>query len=97
MTNPNQMSRTEISALGKVAFVERRTQPFTPNRNPHIRQGIGDDAAVIDRGEWLEVVSQATMLEGIDFDLTYTPLEHLGYKLVVAAVSNICAMNARAE
>lgn len=91
------MSRTEIAALGKVAFVERLTQPFTTNSNSHIRQGIGDDAAVIDRGTWLEVVSQTTMLEGIDFDLTYTPLEHLGYKLVVAAVSNICAMNARAD
>lgn len=91
------MKRTEISALGKVAFVERLTEPFTAELDSRIRQGIGDDAAVIDRGGWLEVVSQATMLEGIDFDLTYTPLEHLGYKLVVAAVSNICAMNARAE
>lgn len=97
MTNPKKMSRTEISSLGKVAFVEQLTQPFTTNSNTHIRQGIGDDAAVIDRGGWLEVISEATMLEGIDFDLTYTPLEHLGYKLVVAAVSNVCAMNARAE
>ncbi len=91
------MKRTEISALGKVAFVERLTQPFTTNSNTQIRQGIGDDGAVIDRGGWLEVVTQATMLEGIDFDLTYTPLEHLGYKLVTAAVSNLCAMGARAE
>lgn len=97
MTNPKKMRRTEISELGKVAFVEQLTQPFTTNSNTHIRQGIGDDAAVIDRGPWLEVISQATMLEGIDFDLTYTPLEHLGYKLVGAAVSNICAMNAKAE
>lgn len=97
MTNPKKMSRTEISSLGKVAFVEQLTQPFTTNSNTRIRQGIGDDGAVIDRGGWLEVISGATMLEGIDFDLTYTPLEHLGYKLVVAAVSNVCAMNARAE
>ncbi|MDE6499969.1 MAG: thiamine-phosphate kinase, partial [Rikenella sp.] len=80
------MKRTEISALGKVAFVERLTEPFTADLDSRIRQGIGDDAAAIDHGGWLEVVSQATMLEGIDFDLTYTPLEHLGYKLVVAAV-----------
>ncbi len=91
------MNRTEISELGKVAFVERLTEPFTTNENTRIRQGIGDDAAVIDRGGWLEVVGEATLLEGIDFDLTYTPLEHLGYKLVAAAVSNICAMNGRAE
>ena len=54
------MKRTEISALGKVAFVERLTQPFTTNSNTQIRQGIGDDGAVIDRGGWLEVVTQAT-------------------------------------
>lgn len=92
------MKRTEIATLGKVAFVEQLTQPFkTSSSDPRIRQGIGDDGAVIDRGDRLEVVSQAAMLEGIDFDLTYTPLEHLGYKLVVAVVSNLCAMNAQAE
>lgn len=91
------MNRTEISALGKVAFVERLTRPFTTDGHAHIRQGIGDDGAVIDRGGRLEIITQAAMLEGIDFDLTYTPLEHLGYKLVVAAVSNVCAMNAQAE
>lgn len=91
------MKRTEISTLGKVAFVEQLTQPFATTEKARLRQGIGDDCAVIDRGECLEVIGQATMLEGIDFDLTYTPLEHLGYKLIVAAVSNICAMNAQAE
>ncbi len=91
------MKHTEISALGKVAFIEQLTAPFTTNPDSALRQGIGDDAAVIDRGPELEIISQATMLEGIDFDLSYTPLQHLGYKLVVAAVSNVCAMNARAE
>lgn len=91
------MKRTEISALGKVAFTEQLTQPFTTNPESAIRQGIGDDAAVIDRGEYLEVISQVSLLEGIDFDLAYTPLEHLGYKLVVAAISNVCAMNATAQ
>lgn len=89
------MKRTEISQLGKVAFIEQLTTPFTTNAQSTIRQGIGDDAAVIDRGESLELLSQATMLEGIDFDLRYTPLQHLGYKSVVAALSNITAMNGR--
>lgn len=91
------MSRTEISALGKVAFIERLTTPFTTNPQSVIRQGIGDDAAVIDRGETLELVSQSTMLEGIDFDLRYTPLQHLGYKAIVSALSNIVAMNGRGQ
>ena len=32
--------------------------------------------------------------EGVDFDLTYFPLKHLGYKAVTAGVSDILAMNA---
>lgn len=98
MDSSEKMNRTEISALGKVAFVDRLTRPFATSADPRIRQGIGDDGAVIDRGgDRLEVICQTTMFEGIDFDLTYTPLEHLGYKLVVAALSNLCAMNAQAE
>ena len=31
---------------------------------------------------------------GVDFDLTYFPLKHLGYKAVTAGVSDILAMNA---
>lgn len=89
------MSRTEISTIGKVAFIEQLTRNFTTNRNSAIRQGIGDDAAVITREGGLELISQVTMLEGIDFDLSYTPFQHLGYKCVVAAISNICAMNGR--
>ncbi len=91
------MSRTEIARLGKVAFVEQLTARFTHPIHRSIRQGIGDDGAVIDRGDYLEVISQATLLEGIDFDLSYTPLTHLGCKLVTAAVSNLCAMNAQSE
>ena len=34
------------------------------------------------------------MVENINFDLAYTPLKHLGYKAVVANISDIYAMNA---
>ena len=37
------------------------------------------------------------LLEGVDFDLTYFPLKHLGYKAVVVAVSDLLAMNGRPE
>ncbi|MEG1665093.1 MAG: AIR synthase related protein, partial [Mucinivorans sp.] len=80
---------TKISQLGKVAFTERLLQNF---------KGVNhDDAAIIDRGESLELVSEATFFEGVDFDLQYFPLSHLGYKAVTAAVSNICAMNGTAQ
>lgn len=35
--------------------------------------------------------SHKLMLEGIDFDLTYTPLKHLGYKAVLAATGPVYA------
>src|SRR5690606_29473810 len=57
----------------------------------------GDDAAVIDRGDHYEVVTTDMLLEGIHFDLGYTPLKHLGYKAVVANLSDVCAMNAKPE
>ena len=34
------------------------------------------------------------MVEGIHFDLMYTPLRHLGYKAIVVNVSDVYAMNA---
>lgn len=57
--------------------------------------GIGDDAAIAhyDGGE-STLVSTSIFAEGIHFDLTYTPLKHLGYKVVVAAATKIVAMNA---
>ncbi len=40
------------------------------------------------------VVSTDLLVEGIHFDLMYTPLKHLGYKAVVVNLSDIYAMNA---
>jgi thiamine-monophosphate kinase len=60
--------------------------------------GIGDDCAVLDSSAQSQLlVSTDSMLEGVHFDLAYFPLVHLGYKSVVAAVSDIYAMNGRPE
>lgn len=56
--------------------------------------GIGDDAAILDCSKGKTVVSSDIFAEGIHFDLTYTPLKHLGYKVVVAGIADIYAMNA---
>lgn len=56
--------------------------------------GIGDDAAVIDHFGKQTVVSTDMLVEGIHFDLMYTPLRHLGYKSVIVNLSDIYAMNA---
>ncbi len=85
--------RTELNSLGRTRFIKRLTEPFSST----IISGISDDTAVIDRGEDLELISKVLFMEGIDFDLSYTPLEHLGLKLVSVAVSNTLAMNGTPE
>ncbi len=59
--------------------------------------GIGDDSAVIGAGEDLLLVSTDMLVEGIHFDLSYVPIQHLGYKAVAVNVSDIAAMNGIAE
>ena len=56
--------------------------------------GVGDDAAVIDHFGKQTVVTNDLLIEGVHFDLMYTPLKHLGYKTVAVNVSDLCAMNA---
>lgn len=79
----------EIKELGEFAFIDRLIDGLKPS----VACDIGDDAAVVDRGDKFELISSDILLEGINFDLTYTPLRHLGYKSVVAAISDITAMN----
>src|SRR6266436_7733134 len=40
------------------------------------------------------VITTDLLIEGVHFDLVYTPLKHLGYKSVVVNISDIYAMNA---
>lgn len=85
--------RTEIGELGEFGLIDHLT------RNNETRQAstvlsIGDDAAVIDQFGKQTVISSDMLVEGIHFDLIYTPLKHLGYKSVAVNLSDICAMNA---
>ena len=84
--------RTEIATLGEFGLIDRICEPFVA-RNPTTVKGCGDDAAVIDAGDRYLLVSTDLLLEGVDFDLTYFPLQHLGYKSVVRGISDILAMN----
>ncbi|MCG8330968.1 MAG: thiamine-phosphate kinase [Chitinophagales bacterium] len=88
------IKRTDVNELGEFGLIEHLTQRF-PLSNPSSVKGIGDDAAVIDNGNFQTVVSTDMLVEGIHFDLMYTPLKHLGYKSVVVNLSDIYAMNAR--
>jgi len=84
--------RTEIASLGEFGFIRRLTQPFILKNSSTIK-GVGDDAAVIDNGNKQTLVTTDLLLEGIHFDLIYTPLKHLGYKAAVVNFSDIYAMN----
>lgn len=86
-------TRTEISTLGEFGLIEHLTQN-NENKNASTILSAGDDAAVIDHFGRQTVISTDMLLEGIHFDLSYTPLKHLGYKSVVVNVSDIYAMNA---
>lgn len=88
-----QLKRTEISALGEFGLIDRLTQHISLHNTSSLK-GVGDDAAVIDNQGFLTVVSTDMLVEGIHFDLMYTPLKHLGYKSVIVNLSDIYAMNA---
>ena len=89
--------RTEIAELGEFGLIDELTKGFEP-QNKRTLRGVGDDAAVIAAGrDDAIVISTDSLLEGVDFDLTYFPLKHLGYKAVTVGVSDILAMNATPE
>lgn len=87
------MQRTDVNTLGEFGLIEHLTRDF-PLRQVSSLTGVGDDAAVIDNGPMCTVVSTDLLVEGIHFDLAYTPLKHLGFKAVAVNVSDVCAMNA---
>lgn len=85
--------RTEVSALGEFPLIDRLTRAFSPHHACTVK-GVGDDCAVLGAGPVKTVVTTDTLVEGINFDMMYTPLRHLGYKAVAVSISNIAAMNA---
>jgi thiamine-monophosphate kinase len=87
------MSRTEISEYGEFGLIHHLTKNIEI-QNASTILGVGDDAAVIDHFGKQTVITTDMLIEGVHFDLAYTPLKHLGYKSVVVNLSDIYAMNA---
>ncbi len=85
--------RTEISSLGEFGLIDRLTQN-NETKQAGTLLSIGDDAAVIDHFGKQTVITSDMLLEGVHFDLMYTPLKHLGYKAVAVNLSDLCAMMA---
>jgi thiamine-monophosphate kinase len=91
MDNPEN-KRPSIADLGKFGLIDHISKKGVIGNKTTIT-GIGDDSAIIDSGKNLTLVSTDLLLEGIHFNLIYTPLKHLGYKAVIRAISDIYAMN----
>ncbi|MCK5105538.1 MAG: thiamine-phosphate kinase, partial [Cyclobacteriaceae bacterium] len=88
--------RTEITELGEFGLIDRITKNIT-NKNNTTKIGVGDDAAVIDVGKDYLLLSTDMLIEGVHFDLSYMPIQHLGYKSISINVSDIAAMNGSPE
>ncbi len=85
--------RTELNKIGEFGLIDRIKSKFATH-NPETKVGIGDDAAVLAPHSSRTVVSTDLLVEGVHFDLSYVPVQHLGYKAIAVNVSDIAAMNA---
>jgi thiamine-monophosphate kinase len=90
------MERTELADLGEFGLISHLSEHVEISHKSTIK-GIGDDAAVIDAGDHVKLVTTDMLVEGIHFDLSYAPLKHLGYKAAVANFSDVYAMNGKVE
>lgn len=87
---------TNIEALGEFGLIDHLTKNIKLTQKATIK-GVGDDAAVLNFEGKKVLVSTDMLLEGIHFDLAYTPLKHLGYKAIQVNLSDIYAMNGTAS
>lgn len=92
----DKQGMTSLDKLGEFGLIDHLLKDYKPKSKKTIK-GAGDDAAVIDHGETVSVITTDTLVEGVHFDLLYTPLKHLGYKSVIVNLSDVYAMNAKAE
>lgn len=88
---------TEIATLGEFGLIDHLTADLKMH-NATTLKGVGDDCAVMkystdDADPRRVLVTTDMLMEGIHFDLTYTPLKHLGYKAAMVNFSDVYAMN----
>lgn len=96
MLEDKNQNKTSLAELGEFGLISHITKYFKVQHASTIK-AVGDDAAVLDASEKQTVISTDLLIEGVHFDLSYTPLKHLGYKAVMVNLSDVYAMNATAE
>ena len=82
----------EIAEIGEFGLIDRLTNGLSP-KNQSTKYGVGDDCAVLSYPDHEVLVTTDLLMEGVHFDLTYTDLQHLGYKAVMVNLSDVFAMN----
>lgn len=93
LEDKNKQPLSELEELGEFGLIQHLTENIKLQNKSTVR-GVGDDAAVIDYEKKQTVVTTDLLVEGIHFDLLYSPLKHLGYKAVTVNLSDVYAMNA---
>jgi len=89
--------RTSLEEIGEFGLIDLLTKDLKKHQNSTL-YGVGDDAAVIEKNETeVTLITTDSLVEGVHFNMMYTPLKHLGYKSVVVNLSDIYAMNGKAE
>jgi thiamine-monophosphate kinase len=88
----DKQQRTELSEMGEFGLIDFLTNSIKIKQATTVK-GVGDDAAVLNFAGKDTLITTDLLLEGTHFDLTYTPLKHLGYKAVIVNLSDILAMN----
>ena len=81
----------DIAELGEFGLIKHLTHDVKINNSSTI-VGVGDDCAVLHYPDHQVLVTSDLLMEGVHFDLTYTPLKHLGYKSAMVNLSDIFAM-----
>jgi thiamine-monophosphate kinase len=89
----NSGEKTDLKTLGEFGLIEHLTKDISTQQSSTIK-GVGDDAAVLNSEGKRQVITTDMLVEGVHFDMMYTPLKHLGFKAVAVNVSDLCAMNA---
>ncbi|CAM1345973.1 thiamine-phosphate kinase [Tenacibaculum crassostreae] len=96
MLEDKNQERTSLAELGEFGLINHLTKHFKMYHSSTVK-GVGDDAAVIKSSEEETVITTDLLVEGVHFDLSYMPLKHLGYKVVMVNLSDVYAMNATAK
>lgn len=91
------MVNETLRSAGEFGLIARLAQVLGGTSKAELLVGIGDDAAAWKQSEACLVATTDMLIEGIHFDLSYTPWRALGWKSLAVNLSDIAAMGAQPE